>query len=64
MTALMSTLSGVHGESEATRVPRASLVEALSERMTLHSTESLRPERPFAEVVADLSSDRGFQQVN
>jgi hypothetical protein len=64
ITALMSTLSGVHGESEATRVPRASLVEALSERMTLNSTESLPPEQPFAEVVADLSIDGGFQQVN
>ncbi len=63
MTALMSTLSGVHGESEATRIPRATLVEALAQRMTLHSTEDLPPERPFAEVVAELSSDGGFEQV-
>ncbi|MFB3738016.1 MAG: hypothetical protein ACE14W_03505 [Candidatus Velamenicoccus archaeovorus] len=64
MTAMMSTLSGVHGESEATRVPRATLVEALSERMTLHSTEDLPPERAFTEVTTDLSNDGEFQPVD
>lgn len=64
MTALMSTLSGVHGESEATRVPRATLVEALKARMTLYSTEDLQPEQTSVELVADLSSDDAFQPVN
>jgi hypothetical protein len=64
MTALMSTLSGFHGESEATRVPRATLVGALRQRMTLHSTEDLQAPQAFAEVVADLGTDSGFQLVS
>lgn len=64
MTALMSTLSGVHGESEATRVPRATLVESLKQRMTLHSTEDLQDPQAFAEVVADLGTESGFQLLS
>jgi hypothetical protein len=63
MVGLLSTLSGVHGETEATRVPRATLVAALEERMSLLSTEGLPPDEPFAQYQADLSSDAPFRQV-
>jgi hypothetical protein len=53
-TALMSTLSHVHGSTEATRVPRATLVEALAQVADLHSTEDLDG-KAFIEVVADAS---------
>jgi beta-lactamase superfamily II metal-dependent hydrolase len=60
MTALMSTLSGVHGESEATRVPRSTLVQALSERMSLHSTEDLGDDEALVDVAADTGGARAF----
>lgn len=40
-TSLLSTRSGTHGDSEATAVPRATLVSALQERTDLHNTETL-----------------------
>ena len=63
MSALMSTLSGVHGETEATAVPRATLVTALTERTSLVSTEDLEPDVPYVELEADLSSDAPFHRV-
>jgi hypothetical protein len=63
MSGLMSTLSGVHGESEATAVPRATLVTALGERMALVSTEGLPTGQPFALVEADLANGGDFRQV-
>ena len=41
LVALLSTSPGVHGKTEATAVPRATLVVALQERAELHSTEDL-----------------------
>jgi hypothetical protein len=64
MTAVMSTKSGVHGESTATAVPRRTLVAALDTRMTLLSTQSLTSEKPFYQLVADMSSDAGLVQVD
>lgn len=55
MTALMSTRLDVHGETEATAVPRATLVDALREVAELHSTHELGEGQPFVEVVAEAS---------
>jgi hypothetical protein len=63
MVGLMSTLSGVHGETDATRVPRATLVAALEERMSLFSTEALPAEERYAQFEADLTGDEPFHQV-
>ena len=53
LTALMSTRPDVHGESEATAVPRATLVTALEQVATLISTDDLDQGELFVEVVAD-----------
>lgn len=52
LTSIMSTLSHVHGESEATAVPRETLVEALRQVSTLVSTEDLDKDKAFAELEA------------
>jgi len=52
-TALMSTRKDVHGESEATAVPRATLVTAIGEVATLLSTETLEKEQFCHHIVAD-----------
>ncbi len=39
--AMMSTLPGVHGQTEGTRVPRATLVTALEQLGPLHRTDTL-----------------------
>ncbi len=59
MTGLMSTRAGFHGESEATAVPRSTLVAALGERMTLLSTDD-EPLREVVEVVTSLRSAEPF----
>ncbi len=51
LTALMSTRPDVHGESEATAVPRATLVTALEQVATLISTDDLDQGEPFVELV-------------
>jgi hypothetical protein len=55
ITALMSTLAGVHGTTPATAVPRATLVEALRQVADLYTTDDLPDDQPFVEVVADAS---------
>ena len=55
MTALMSTREGVHGKTEATAVPRATLVTALGQVATLHSTDDLDQGDEFIEVVSNVS---------
>lgn len=60
MTALMSTLAGVHGERPATAVPRATLVNALRERATLHATDELREGVPFVRVAARTDREESF----
>jgi hypothetical protein len=60
MTALMSTLAGVHGERAATAVPRATLVKALRERATLHATDELDDGVPFVRVAARTDRDEMF----
>ena len=63
LTVLMSTLGGVHGESEATRVPRSTLVEALKRRGTFLSTEELEDEQAFVTVSAATKGDAAFEVV-
>ena len=65
LTALMSTLSGVHGRSEATRVPRSTLVAALERRTggRLVTTDGLAPDRPFVELAAPARGREPFSLV-
>jgi hypothetical protein len=63
MAALMSTKPGVFGKSEATAVPRSTLIEALGARTTLYSTDTLSPATPWHEVVADLAAGTSFRLV-
>jgi predicted protein tyrosine phosphatase len=65
LTALMSTLSGVHGRSEGTRVPRATLVSALQRRTAdqLWTTDGLPAEQMFIEVAARASGRAPFAPV-
>jgi ribonuclease BN (tRNA processing enzyme) len=55
LTALMSTRPDVHGESEATAVPRATLVTALEQVASLISTDDLDQGEPFVELVAETT---------
>ncbi len=63
MTALMSTLANVHGRSEATRVPRATLVAALRRRTNLITTDGLARDTPFREIAAPTSGNAPFTVV-
>jgi hypothetical protein len=55
LTALMSTRPDVHGESEATAVPRSTLVTALQQVATVISTDDLDHGEPFVEVVCETT---------
>lgn len=55
LTALMSTRPDVHGSTEATAVPRATLVTALEQVASLISTDDLDQGEAFVEVVADTT---------
>jgi hypothetical protein len=55
LTALMSTRPDFHGKAEKTKVPRATLVTALQEVATLHSTDDFPPGQLFLELTADTS---------
>ena len=61
MTALMSTMGGVHGKSEATAVPRGPLVEALGRRMDLVRTDDLPAGEGSVAVTAPCSGDDPFE---
>jgi hypothetical protein len=63
MTALMSTKFGVHGKTEATKVPRKTLVAALDTRMTptnFYQTVELQRGVWWAEIRADLTQGKAF----
>lgn len=53
LTALMSTRPGVHGESDATAVPRATLVTELGKVAKLLSTAGLPEEKTCLHLVAE-----------
>jgi beta-lactamase superfamily II metal-dependent hydrolase len=59
MTALLSTMPDVHGRSEATKVPRGALVEALDLRMNLVRTDKL-DKAGFVTVSAPCSGDHPY----
>ena len=61
MVALMSTLPGVHGKSEATAVPRGPLVEALGRRMDLVRTDDLAAGAGSVTVAAPCRGDDPFE---
>ncbi len=52
MMSFMSTRSGVHGHTEATKVPRETLVAALQHRTSLITTDGLARDRLFVEATA------------
>lgn len=60
LAALLSTCPGVHGKTEATAVPRATLVAALKERAELYSTEELE-EGELLAVEADAKGREPFE---
>ena len=64
MTGLLSTRAGVHGSSEATAVPRSTLLSALRERMTLLSTDDDESPPEVVEVATPLRSARPFRIVD
>jgi beta-lactamase superfamily II metal-dependent hydrolase len=59
LVSLMSTSPGVHGKSEETAVPRATLVAALDKATHLFSTEELGPTESVV-VEADTAGKEGF----
>jgi hypothetical protein len=59
----MSTLSGVFGKTEKTRVPRTTLVAALERRMELLTTDGLPAAQPFFTVASQTSGGGGFARV-
>lgn len=63
MVALMSTAAGVHGRSDETAVPRSTLVEALSRRMTLVSTDAFDKRTLFTVVTAPCSGGQPFREL-
>jgi len=64
MAALMSTKSGVHGQHGLNPVPKDDLVKALVKRMTLHSTDDLKPGESFLRVEAPSTRDgTAFQRI-
>jgi hypothetical protein len=60
VTSLLSTMPGVHGHSEATAVPRATLTAALERAGALERTDEAPAGQLFVEVSASMSGDEGF----
>lgn len=63
LTSLVSTKSGVHGETARTRVPRATLLKALGQLGPVHSTEDFKSKQAYLELVADVGAGGGFRVV-
>jgi hypothetical protein len=63
VTAMMSTLSGVFGKSEATKVPRSTLVTALTDHTNLLTTDGLPSAQPFISVGASTADDKPFELI-
>ena len=57
---MLSTLPDVHGETEATAVPRATLVQALEALGALYRTDGLDPGRLSTAVTASTRDRRAF----
>lgn len=63
VTSLLSTKLHVHGETAATRVPRATLLRALAELGEVHSTHRLPGGQSYIEVSAP-TSERHFVRAS
>lgn len=61
LASVLSTLPGVHGESESTAVPRKTLIDALGALGELHRTDELAVGQPFLEVDASTSDNELFE---
>ena len=61
--ALMSTLAHVHGKTEATAVPRQSLVDALKALGTLHQTDGLDTTKMSLAVTASTRDRKAFDLI-
>lgn len=64
MTSIVSTKPGVHGKTEATKVPRATLLAALRRLGPLYSTQELATGQRYLELVADVKGKGGFRRVS
>lgn len=60
LTSAMSTLPGVHGESEATAVPRTTLCDALAALGTLHRTDTFPPGTIARELSASTADEQPY----
>lgn len=60
LSSVMSTMPGVHGKSEATAVPRATLIEALEGLGTLARTDELEPGSLYLELSGSTSNQSAF----
>jgi hypothetical protein len=58
MVALMSTRAGVHGKTDATAVPRRTLIDALMQVADVYSTDGAS--RPFIEAIGEVQ-EPGFR---
>jgi metal-dependent hydrolase (beta-lactamase superfamily II) len=63
LSSMMSTLPDVHGETEATAVPRKTLVDALKALGPLFRTDDLKPTDLFKDVSASTADTEPFAAV-
>lgn len=63
LTSLLSTMPDVHGESEATAVPRTTLVDALAAIGTLHRTDKFPVGTLARELTASTRNEQPFALV-
>jgi hypothetical protein len=61
--AMMSTLPDVHGETEATAVPRRTLTDALKLIGPLYRTDELPPNQPSLAVTASTRNRQPFVAI-
>jgi hypothetical protein len=60
LTSALSTMPGVHGESEATAVPRTTLCDALAALGTLHRTDAFPIGTIALELTASTKDEKPF----
>jgi hypothetical protein len=60
LTSVMSTMPKVHGKTEATAVPRATLIKALEELGALRRTDELEPNSLYLELSGSTSKQGAF----
>jgi hypothetical protein len=63
LTSVMSTMPGVHGESEATAVPRTTLVDALVLLGPCYRSDALAAEQIAQEIGASTSDELAYMPV-